>query len=1027
MYSFLVFSQPKYNIIHKMRLFIQLLFFSLLLSFHSYAQVSNKNAKPYERTLTGVIKEISGDAIPGATIIVKGHATIGTVSDAYGNFVLKNIPSGKQVVIVSFVGMESKEVTYTGQKSVTVTLQEKVNQVQDVVVTGIYVRKKNSFTGSASTYSKEDLKQIGTKNLVQSLKTLEPSLNVVENTSFGSDPNRMPDMEIRGKTSIVGSLESDYDNTANQPLFIMDGVEVTIEDIMKLPMDRIASVTVLKDAASTAIYGSKSANGVIVVETVRPEPGKLRVSYSGNFALQMPDLTDYNLMNSSEKLEYERLAGRYTAKDAYTSQDALDALYYSRLKEVKRGVDTYWLSEPLRAVLNHSHNLYIDGGDESMVYGVGVSYSNDNGVMKGSDRETMSGNIKLSYRTKSLIFSNDFNIDVTNSDHEPVDFSTFAQANPYYRKYNDDGSIPSLLESTEVAGNTIYNPLYLYNIINKNYTKEMTLRNNFSLIWRFWNAFQLRGRVGVSKAISKNETFKSPTHPDFLSATQKGSYGSENDDNFSYNGETTLTFGKVFKNSHTVNFVAGWYFNQKTVSKNAYTVYGFTSDLHQNPQFSAGFTEGDKPTYSNTLSRSTSFYMNGNYSYKNRYMLDANLRYDGSSVFGAQKVFTGTWAVGVGWNISQEPWFHLPWADLLKLRFSIGNPGNQNFDAYLSSGTYTYNSSYTNHFGTSAVLSKFANKNLAWQKTIDKNVGIDFEFFKSRLRISADYYNKVTDPLLVSVSMPPSLGFNSLYTNFGGQVSQGFSGTVMYNAIKRQDMRLNFNFSFNHSETKYRNIGDKLQALNDANSTNNSYRRYYDGGSPDDIWAVRSAGIDPATGQEIFIKKDGSYTFQYDKNDEVVVGSTADKLQGVIGASFYYKRFSASVNLRYRVGAQVFASALYNKVENLSEDLMYYNVDRRALYDRWKQPGDIARFKAIDNFESTPMSSRFVMDENILSGESFSLGYETSDKWIKAIKAEGASIRLYMNDIFRLASFKEERGTEYPFSRSMSLSLDIRF
>ena len=246
MYFFSVFSQTKYNQIHKMRYFIQFLFFTLLFSFPSYAQVSNKNAKPYERTLTGVIKEISGEAIPGASILIKGHPTIGTVSDAYGNFVLKNIPSGKQVVIVSFVGMESKEISYTGQKSVTVTLQEKVNQVQDVVVTGIYVRKKNSFTGSASTYSKEDLKQIGTKNLVQSLKTLEPSLNVVENTSFGSDPNRMPDMEIRGKTSIVGSLESDYDNTANQPLFIMDGVEVTIEDIMKLPMDRIASVTVLK-------------------------------------------------------------------------------------------------------------------------------------------------------------------------------------------------------------------------------------------------------------------------------------------------------------------------------------------------------------------------------------------------------------------------------------------------------------------------------------------------------------------------------------------------------------------------------------------------------------------------------------------------------------------------------------------------------------------------------------------------------------------------------------------------------------
>ncbi|MEE0621072.1 MAG: TonB-dependent receptor plug domain-containing protein, partial [Prevotella sp.] len=589
--------------------------------------MNNESSKPYERTLTGVVKEVSGETIPGATVQVKGHTNIVCVSDMYGNFVLKNIPSGKQTIVISFLGMESQEIAYTGQKSITVTMVEKANEIKDVVVTGIYVRKKSSFTGSASTYTKDELKKIGTKNLIQSLKTLEPSLNVVENSSWGSDPNRMPDMEIRGKTSIVGSLESDYDNTGNQPLFIMDGVEVTIQDIMKLPMDRIANVTVLKDAASSAIYGSKAANGVIVVETVRPESGKLRVSYSGNFAVQMPDLTDYNLMNASEKLEYERLAGRYTAKDAYTSQDALDALYYSRLREVKRGVNTYWLSEPLRAVLNHSHNMYIDGGDDSMVYGVGLSYSNDDGVMKGSDRSTVSGNIKLTYRTKSLIFSNDFNIDITNSDHEPVEFSTFAQANPYYLKYNDDGSIPTLLESTDVAGNTIYNPLYLYNIVNKNHTNEMTLRNNFSLIWRFWNAFQLRGRLGLSKSVSKNETFKSPKHPDFLSATLKGSYGSENDDNFAYNGETTITFGNVFNDAHPVNLVGGWYFSEKTVNRNAYMVYGFTSDLHQNPQFSAGFTEGDKPTYNKTISRSTSFYFNGNYSYKNRYLFDANLRW----------------------------------------------------------------------------------------------------------------------------------------------------------------------------------------------------------------------------------------------------------------------------------------------------------------------------------------------------------------------------------------------------------------
>ena len=284
----------------------------------------------------------------------------------------------------------------------------------------------------------------------------------------------------------------------------------------------------------------------------------------------------------------------------------------------------------------------------------------------------------------------------------------------------------------------------------------------------------------------------------------------------------------------------------------------------------------------------------------------------------------------------------------------------------------------------------------------------------------------MTDPLLVSVSMPPSVGLSSLYTNFGGQVSKGVNGTIMFNAIKRSDLRLNLNLNFRHGTTEYRNIGNKLDFLNEKGS-GNSYRRYYDGGSPDDIWAVRSAGIDPATGREIFIKKDGTYTFQYDANDEVVVGSTASKLEGVFGVSMYYKQFSASLNLRYALGRKVFASALYNKVENISEESMYYNLDKRALYDRWKQPGDMVRFKAIDNFESTPMSSRFVVDDNVISGESISLGYETAAKWLRSIKAEGASIHLYMNDIFRLASFKEERGIEYPFSRSVSLSVDIRF
>ena len=204
-------------------------------------------------------------------------------------------------------------------------------------------------------------------------------------------------------------------------------------------------------------------------------------------------------------------------------------------------------------------------------------------------------------------------------------------------------------------------------------------------------------------------------------------------------------------------------------------------------------------------------------------------------------------------------------------------------------------------------------------------------------------------------------------------------------------------------------------------------KRYYDGGSPSDIWAVRSAGIDPVTGREIFIKKDGTQTFEFDYNDEVIVGNSDPKLEGVIGSSFYWKGLSASINFRYRVGGLIFLSALYNKVENISDQDVYYNQDKRALYDRWQKPGDKARFKAISIDDTTPMSSRVVLPENYIAGESISVGYETSARWLHVVGVQGASFRFYMNDIFRLASFKEERGTDYPFSKSFSLSISLRF
>nr|WP_302849895.1 SusC/RagA family TonB-linked outer membrane protein [Odoribacter splanchnicus] len=873
-----------------------------------------------EIQITGVVIDKNEEVIPGVSVIIKG-TTLGTATDINGKFVIR-IPSRDNIVLqFSCIGMQKKEIAIKDDKELIVIMEESSEVIQEVVVTGIYSRNKESFTGSFSSYSKEDLKMVGTQNIIQSLRSLDPSMLVIESKQWGSDPNRMPDIEIRGKTSIVG-LKTEFENDPNQPLFILDGVETTLETIVNLSMDRVASVTILKDAASTAIYGSKAANGVIVVETIQPRSGQLRLSYNGNYKIQFADLSDYNLMNAAEKLEFERLSGRYDDFSSYSNNVVLQKLYNERLAEVIRGVDTYWMSEPLRTVLNHSHNIYIDGGDNAMRYGLGIGYNNSNGVMKGSDRNVISANIDLTYRKKSLLFSNKFSLDVTHTEREPVAFSKFAQANPYFRKKLENGYIPLWLEDSGTQQNSAYikNPLYEWTIKNTNIGNTIQLRDNFSIEWRIFTSLRATARLGLTKSVGRTEQFKSPKHPDFLETEKlkQGSFSASSSESFSYNGDLNLAFGKIFIEKHQVNLVGGWSFNEHKKKSDGYRVVGFNDDLHQNPAFSTGFSDGQKPTYSLSKSRSTSFFLNANYSFMNRYLMDFNLRADGTSKFGANKRFSSTWAVGLAWNLHNEEFMRkLDIFTNFKIRASIGNPGNQNFDAYQAMKIYRYNVEYQNMFGSSAIIDQFGNKNLNWQRTLDKNIGVDLSILNNRVRLTLDYYRKDTDPLLISIPMPPSVGTSSINANAGRQISSGWNGSLFYTILRKQNMNWSMHLNFRTSKSEYRDIGNKLQELNELGSAQNLVR-YYEGASPDDMWAVPSLGIDPATGREMFRKKDGTQTFVYSTDDEIVVGSSRPDVEGVIGSTFYYKGLSVSMSLRYRLGGQVMASALYSKVENIS-------------------------------------------------------------------------------------------------------------
>lgn len=287
----------------------------------------------------------------GVSVLIDNKATgaTGVTTDVDGNFTLRVPVSGCDVTF-SYIGYEKLVRHFNGKNASSfakITLQEKANEIKDVVVTGVYRRKKESFTGSSTTFNGDELKQVGAQNVLQSLKTLDPSFKIMENNLTGSNPNQMPDIEIRGKSSVVG-LKEEYGTDPNQPLFILDGFETTLETIMNLNMNRVASVTLLKDAASTAIYGSKAANGVVVVETKTPERGRLQLSYKGDYGIDFADLSDYNLMNAAEKLEFETLAKVYTDNtNSPSNQLRLDNLRNERLKNVLGG-GKYLLAESPR-------------------------------------------------------------------------------------------------------------------------------------------------------------------------------------------------------------------------------------------------------------------------------------------------------------------------------------------------------------------------------------------------------------------------------------------------------------------------------------------------------------------------------------------------------------------------------------------------------------------------------------------------------------------------------------------------------
>ena len=984
------------------------------------------------QSVSGVVVDESGAPLPGVTVIVKG-TSLGCATDMDGKFKL-TLASGNNVVLVfSFIGMRTKEVAYAGQKDLKVVLEAEATEMEQVVVTGIFTRKKESFTGSATTVKKEDLQKMGNQNLLQSLKSLDPAFHIVENNDFGSDPNKAPQIQMRGQQSMP-DIKGTYKGNPNQPLFILDGFEADITTVYDLDMNRIETIVLLKDAAAKAIYGAKAANGVVVIETHQPKAGKLRISYKGDLSLTVPDLTGYNLCNAQEKYEVEKAHG-----DNYDSW--FQEQYLNDIKtNVERGINTDWLAQPLRTGVGHRHSLYMEGGDERLRYGVDLLYNDIKGVMKGSDRKTFTGGFTLSYRYKDLLFRNQFSTSLNRADDSPYgEFKEYAAMNPYWTPYDENGDLKQIAGTTGGGGYNLVNrgnPLWTASIGTKNFSKYTNLTNNFYIEWQALESLKFVGRLGLSKNLSSREDFYPAAHTAFLGYSEdkffeRGLYSKQNGESSSVDMDITANYSLIL-DKHQIFLNVNYNMEQNRSEDATFSMVGFPNDKISFVTSGLKFNMDDyAPKGSDDISREIGILGALNYSYDDRYLADLSWRASASSRFGKDKRWGQFWSAGIGWNLHNEHFMeNAEWLKQLKLRASTGYTGAQNFSPYQALAMFGYHKeqAYDNWIGS--YLMALPNDNLKWQKTQDFNVGFDLNLF-GRLMVSYDYYIQKTKDQLLALTVPPSMGFTSYMENIGSTENKGMelklNAHLLYDVDN--DRYLSASFSIAKNTNKLKKISNALQSYNDEGDneilnkkTNKPRTRFVEGQSMNAIWAVRSLGINPATGQEVYLTKDGKTEWRAE--DQVVCGDAMPKCSGTFGVNMDYRGIFMNLSFYYQFGGQTYNQTLVDRVENADITM---NVDKRIYNSVWKKPGDVVDF-AYNRFSVTKPSSRFVQDLNELRMSSLNVGYDfrhcafMENSVIKQLKAS-----FYMDDVFRVSTVKTERGLTYPFARTFSFSLQATF
>ncbi|BFM44347.1 TonB-dependent receptor [Flavobacterium sp. CFS9] len=930
----------------------------------------------FQKIVKGKVVDEKGIPIPGVNVIIKGSKT-GVQTDIDGSFAIE-IPNANTILVFSFLGMQDQEIP-AGNGTIKVTMKEAGQQMDEVVVVGYSKVKKESLTGSLQTLDNKKLTDVTTP-AVENLLAGKAS-GVFVSTS-GGQPGGASKVVIRGRSTVNGSTD---------PLWVVDGVIVGNSSPPMNPSD-IESLTVLKDAASTAVYGSQGANGVIVVTTKSGKGGKATINFSAKTSMATLDSGNFKIMNGSQL---------YDLYDSFPNKQIFQNASWWTPELRNKNFD--WWDTATQTGLAEDYNLSVSGGGENFKSYVSLGLYDETGAVIGYDFRRLNGLMKFEYKpTNWLTIRPQVNLTKQTTYDKQHDVGAMYRNLPWDSPYLPDGSL---------VGNAP-NPTWV-NTTGSNYL--------YDLQWNFSESenYNVRSNLDFDVRLTKWLTFASVNNYIFGNSNSTSYSDPRSSSGLAVKGRIEdyfSTFNRLYTNQllkfntsfdkHQINAVAGYEWNEYSSKYSNAIATGIPPGIIvTDPAAIPEKVDGNRSEWA-----VQSLLSNMNYSYDNRYLAQLSFRRDGASNFGKNAQYGNFFSISGGWNIHNEAFFQAKWINNLKLRASYGSVGNRPNSLYGHLPLYSFSQSYNANPG--ALISQLANPDLSWEKTYTAGVGLDVSFF-NRVNITFDYYDKDTSDLLYAVPLPGVIGVTSIWKNVGAVNNRGFEASISVDIIKNENLKWTVDANIGANKNKVTSLyGDRQEIIvGDGSGVAGSADKLLKPGTDVDSWFLTEwAGVDPQNGKPQWYTtnaagervKTNSYAeaSKYKK----IIGSYTPDFFGGFSTTLNYKNFDFAAIFSYSVGGQIYNYAR----SEFDSDGAYTDRNQMNLHSgwsRWEKPGDIATHpQAIyDNTsQSNKASSRFLETGTYLKMRSLSLGYNIP---LKSININ--SLRLFVagENLFTISHF----------------------